>query len=181
LKITGTNLEGCSLIEPDLYTDKRGTFSELFNQAAFEKAVGYPIHFVQDNQSVSHKNVLRGLHFQEGRFAQAKLVRVVSGSVRDVVVDLRQGSPTFGRHFAVELSAENRLSLFIPKGFAHGFLALENQTVFQYKCDAYYHPESEKGILYNDPDLQIDWGKETEPWIVSEKDLHLPRFKELFP
>lgn len=168
-------------MEPELHTDNRGSFIETFNQGVFDKVLGGPILFVQDNQSVSHKNVLRGLHFQKGLFSQAKLVRVVRGRVRDVVVDLRENSPTFGNHLMVELSEQNRQVLFIPKGFAHGFLALENQTVFQYKCDAYYHPASERGIIYNDPDLQIDWGTADDQLILSEKDLHLPRFKEVFP
>lgn len=154
---------------------------ETFNQDVFEKALGQSISFVQDNLSISHKNVLRGLHFQRGRFAQAKLVRVIRGSVRDVVVDLRESSPTFGKHLTIELSEHNGQALFIPKGFAHGFLALENETVFQYKCDAYYHPEAEGGIIYNDPELQIDWGIEDAQPILSEKDLRLPRFKEIFP
>lgn len=154
---------------------------ETFNQEVFEKALGHSISFLQDNLSISHKNVLRGLHFQHGRFAQAKLVRVVRGRVRDVVVDLRESSPTFGKHLTIELSEQNRQALFIPKGFAHGFLSLEDQTVFQYKCDSYYHPQAEGGIIYNDPDLQIEWGMEDAQLILSEKDLNLPRFKELFP
>lgn len=181
MKITHTNLEGCILIEPAIYTDKRGTFSETFNQQVFEKAIGRKVSFVQDNQSVSHKNVLRGLHYQEGPYAQAKLLRVVRGRVLDVAVDLRENSISFGKHTAVELSEENGLSLFIPKGFAHGFLALENQTVFQYKCDAYYHPLSEKGLIFNDPDLKIKWGVAETELLLSEKDLQLPRFKEVFP
>ena len=181
MKIIHTSIDGCILIEPAVHTDKRGSFSETFNQQALEKALGRTVSFVQDNQSVSHKNVLRGLHYQQGHFAQAKLVRVVRGCVRDVVIDLRENSPTFGKHLKVELSEENGLALFIPKGFAHGFLALANQTVFQYKCDAYYHPASERGIIYDDPDLQIDWGIAGEDLILSEKDLNLPRFKEVFP
>ena len=168
-------------MEPEVYADIRGTFSETYNQQAFEKVLGQKMSFVQDNQSVSHQNVLRGLHYQEGPFAQAKLVRVVRGRARDVVVDLRKNSETFGKHLTVDLSEENRLALFIPKGFAHGFLTLQNKTIFQYKCDAYYHPASERGIIYNDPDLQIDWGIKGDDLIISEKDLHLPRFKDLFP
>lgn len=181
MKITRTEIEGCIILEPELYKDNRGSFMETFNQDVFEKALGQSISFVQDNLSISHKNVLRGLHFQRGRFAQAKLVRVIRGSVRDVVVDLRESSPTFGKHLTIELSEHNGQALFIPKGFAHGFLALENETVFQYKCDAYYHPEAEGGIIYNDPELQIDWGIEDAQPILSEKDLRLPRFKEIFP
>ena len=181
MKTIHTNIEGCVLFEPTFYSDKRGTFLETFNQRAIEKALGQRVSFVQDNQSVSHKNVLRGLHYQEGSFAQAKIVRVVRGRVWDVVVDLRENSATFGRHLGMELSEKNGLALFIPKGFAHGFLSLENETVFQYKCDAYYHPDSERGIIYNDPDLEIDWGVETGELILSEKDRNLPRLKEVFP
>lgn len=150
---------------------------ETFHQRKFEEVHGSPITFLQDNQSVSRRFVLRGLHFQTGAAAQAKLVRVISGMALDVVVDIRQGSPTFGEHFKTQLSGENRKILFIPKGLAHGFLALEDQTVFSYKCDAYYHPEAEEGIIYNDPDLAIDWGVDPKNLILSEKDLKLPTLK----
>ena len=153
---------------------------QTFHKSELEKQVGHALEFVQDNQSVSQKHVLRGLHYQKEPYSQSKLVRVVHGSVLDVVVDLRRESPTFGHHFSIDLSAENRRMLFIPKGLAHGFLALEDQTVFCYKCDAYYHPASEGGILYNDPDLAIDWGIDPEKVILSEKDLSQPTFKELF-
>lgn len=181
MKIIRTYIEGCIILEPELHTDNRGAFLETFNQEVFERVLGHSISFVQDNLSISHKNVLRGLHFQQGEFAQAKLVRVVRGRVRDVVVDLRESSPTFGKHLTIELSEQNKQALFIPKGFAHGFLALEDQTVFQYKCDAYYHPQAEGGIIYNDPDLQIQWGIDEAQLVLSEKDRRLPRFKEIFP
>ena len=152
---------------------------QTFHQKEFESAIGQRLDFVQDNQSLSNKHVLRGLHFQKGEFAQAKLIRVVRGRVRDAVVDLREGSPTWGCHFTVELSGDNHLMLFVPRGLAHGFLALEDQTVFCYKCDAYYHPDSEAGIHYNDPDLGIDWGIDPADVIMSEKDRQLPRLKDL--
>ncbi|MCX2718537.1 dTDP-4-dehydrorhamnose 3,5-epimerase [Lentiprolixibacter aurantiacus] len=180
MKIHNTDIVGCIVLEPIIYKDSRGDFMETFHKAELEEALGYPIDFVQDNQSVSHKNVLRGLHFQRGKHAQAKLGRVIQGSALDVVVDLRKESPSFGKTVTIELTGENRLQIFIPKGVAHGFLALENQTVFSYKCDAYYNRESEAGILYNDPDLCIDWGIPDEDLILSEKDRALPLFKQLY-
>lgn len=153
---------------------------ETFHQKRFEEIHGTPILFIQDNQSVSQKFVLRGLHFQKGAHAQAKLARVICGSALDVVVDIREGSPSYGEHFTTELSGENRKILFIPKGLAHGFLALEDQTIFSYKCDAYYNPDAEAGIIYNDPDLGIDWGVDPDKMIFSEKDLRLPRFKDIW-
>lgn len=181
MKIQNTQIDGCLLIEPVVHQDLRGFFMEVFNQKALEEALGTPLSFVQDNQSVSKKHVLRGLHFQKGPHAQAKLVYVPCGRVLDVVVDLRRESPSFGKHYCVELSGTNHRVLYIPKGLAHGFLSLEDQTVFYYKCDAFYHPGSEGGIIYNDPDLNIDWGVEAERLILSDKDLRLPRFKELYP
>ena len=144
-----------------------------------EDSLGYEVKFVQDNHSMSAKGVLRGLHFQVGKHAQAKLVRVTAGEVLDVVVDLRKDSPTFGKHYKTTLSGLNNKMLFIPKGMAHGFLCLQDNTVFTYKCDNYYHPESEGGIMYNDPDLNIDWEMPLDKIILSEKDLHLPAFKDL--
>ena len=144
-----------------------------------EDSLGYEVKFVQDNHSMSAKGVLRGLHFQVGKHAQAKLVRVTAGEVLDVVVDLRKDSPTFGKHYKAMLSGLNNKMLFIPKGMAHGFLCLQDNTVFTYKCDNYYHPESEGGIMYNDPDLNIDWEMPLDKIILSEKDLHLPAFKDL--
>ena len=154
---------------------------ETFHKNNLEEALGYQIQFVQDNQSVSHKNVLRGLHFQRGEHAQAKLGRVVRGKAFDVVVDLREDSPSFGKSYTIELTAENRLQIFMPRGVAHGFLALEDQTVFAYKCDAYYNRESESGIVFNDPDLAIDWGISESEIILSDKDRALPTFKQLYP
>ena len=142
--------------------------------------MGYSPTFVQDNQSVSNKNVLRGLHFQKGIYSQAKIVRVVKGRILDVIVDLREDSATFGKHIAMELSDEKAVMIFIPKGMAHGFLTLEDHTIFAYKCDAYYHPEAEGGIIYNDPDLGIDWGVPSSDLILSDKDLQLPSFRDLF-
>lgn len=154
---------------------------EVFNSKEFEDVLCHSIDFVQDNQSISHKNVLRGLHFQKGEHAQAKLVWVTRGHALDVAVDLRKESPSFGKHISLELSDKNRLMLFLPKGLAHGFLSLEDQTVFCYKCDAYYHPESEGGIVYNDPDLGIDWGIPDSKLILSQKDRVLPSFKVVCP
>lgn len=181
LKVQETAIKGSFIIHPEVFKDRRGSFVESFNKAALESVIGYPIHFVQDNQSVSRKHVLRGMHFQKGKHAQAKLVRVIQGRVRDVIVDLRKDSPSFGKHASFELSADDGGMIFIPKGLAHGLLSLEDQTVFSYKCDAYYHPESEAGIIYNDPDLGIDWGIPSSRLILSDKDLKLPRFKELYP
>lgn len=179
MQVVNTEISGCFLIEPKVLSDIRGTFRETFNKAVLEEKLGYAVEFVQDNQSVSHKNVLRGLHYQQGNHAQAKLVWVVRGRVLDVVVDLRKDSPTYGHHISVELSEENGMMFFMPKGMAHGFLALEDQTVFCYKCDAYYHPESEAGIIFNDPDLGIDWGLSNDKLILSKKDLQLPAYKEM--
>lgn len=151
---------------------------ETFNRRQFSEITGIDPDFVQDNQSVSSCGVLRGLHFQQGEMAQAKLVRVAKGRVIDVAVDLRKDSPSFGKHIAVELSDTNNLQLFIPRGFAHGFVVLENDTIFCYKCDNYYDRESEGGIIYNDATLSIDWHLPKEDLIISEKDLALPTFEE---
>ena len=158
INIRETAISGCVEITPKIFVDGRGLFFESFNKRILEDALGIELYFVQDNLSISNKNVIRGLHFQEGNAAQAKLVQVISGRVLDVVVDLRKDSPSFGRYFSLELSSKKRNMLFIPKGMAHGFLSLEDQTVFSYKCDAYYSPKSERGICYDDPDLDIDWG-----------------------
>lgn len=171
-----TNLEGCYIFRPEVYNDSRGSFFESFNQQIFNNLIGKKINFVQDNQSFSKKGVLRGLHFQQGDYAQAKLVRVVKGSVLDVAVDLRYNSPTFGKHFSIELSEINNLQLFIPRGFAHGFVVLSDEAIFQYKCDNYYNQESEGGIIYNDSNLKIDWKTKKENLIISEKDLLLNSF-----
>lgn len=168
MEIVKTPIEGLIVIKPTVFKDDRGYFYESFNQKSFENAIGEKVLFVQDNQSLSQKNVLRGLHFQQRPYAQAKLVRVIQGAVLDVAVDIRKNSPTFGQHFKCELSAENHLQMYIPEGFAHGFLTLQPDTLFLYKCSNFYHKESEACLKWNDPDLDINWGV-NEP-LVSEKD-----------
>lgn len=175
--IKETKLKGCFIIEPQVFKDKRGYFVESYNQAVFNKALALDINFVQDNESQSSKGVLRGLHYQRGEYGQSKLVRVVKGRVLDVVVDIRSSSPTFGEHVSVELSEANKTQFFVPKGFAHGFLVLEDDTIFSYKCDNFYNKASEAGIIYNDEDLEIDWKLLEQELIISEKDLVLPNFK----
>ena len=165
--ITKTAIEGLLILEPRVFKDDRGIFFESFNQQLFTEAAGQ-IDFIQDNQSVSKKGVLRGLHFQNGPHAQGKLVRVAKGSVIDVAVDIRKDSPTYGHHVSVELTATNNKQFWIPAGFAHGFAALEDDTIFCYKCTDYYAPECEGSLLWNDEDLNIDWGID-EP-LVSDKD-----------
>ena len=157
MKVQETNLKGCFIIEPTVFKDNRGYFFESFNKEVFNKEIG-DTTFVQDNQSYSKRGTIRGLHFQKGRHAQAKLVRVLSGKVLDVAVDLRKGSATYGQHISVELSAENKKQLFVPRGFAHGFSVLSETAEFFYKCDNLYNKESEGGIVFNDSDLNIDWG-----------------------
>lgn len=172
MEILAGDIAGLFIIEPKVFGDSRGYFFESFHAERFAQATGYAVNFVQDNESFSQKGVLRGLHRQVEPYAQAKLVRVVQGSVLDVAVDVRPGSPTFGQHQAILLSAENRRQFFIPEGFLHGFLTLEDNTIFQYKCSNYYAPEHEAGIRWNDPDIGIDWGV-SDP-ILSEKDKVLP-------
>jgi dTDP-4-dehydrorhamnose 3,5-epimerase len=179
MKVTESPLKGCFVIDQKVFRDERGFFFEAYQQQKFEEAIGQEVHFVQDNVSVSKKGVLRGLHFQKGNSAQSKLIQVLKGEVLDVVVDLREGSSTFGQHFKMKLSSENRKSIFIPKGIAHGFLALTDDVIFSYKCDALYNPKSEAGILYNDPNLAIDWEIAEQELILSEKDLQLPLLKDL--
>ncbi|MGN0904302.1 MAG: dTDP-4-dehydrorhamnose 3,5-epimerase [Alphaproteobacteria bacterium] len=174
-----TDIQGVVVFEPRVFTDARGYFFETYNEQVFREA-GIDAVFVQDNQSKSSYGVIRGLHFQKGEHAQAKLVRVLEGTVLDVAVDLREGSATFGKHVAVELSAANNRQLFIPRGFAHGFSVLSETAVFAYKCDNFYNKESEGGISYADPDLNIDWRVPVESACVSDKDKILPRFKECF-
>lgn len=169
MKITTTAIEGVVILEPEVFGDERGYFFESFSQREFEEKV-CKTTFVQDNESSSRYGVLRGLHFQKPPHAQAKLVRVVKGKVLDIAVDIRKGSPTFGHHVSIELSGENKRQLFIPRGFAHGFAVLSDEVVFQYKCDNYYVPHSEGGILWNDPALGIDWKLPEEDVILSEKD-----------
>jgi len=174
MKVKETKLKDCFILEPKVFDDNRGYFFESFNEKEFNKLMGFKINFVQDNESKSIKGVIRGLHFQKGRFAQAKLVRVVSGRVLDVCVDLRKESPSFGQHISEELSDSNRKQIFAPRGFAHGFIVLSDFAIFSYKCDNFYNKESEAGIIYNDPSLQIDWKLKPSEFIVSSKDLHLP-------
>lgn len=176
MKVEETKLKGCYLIKPTVFEDERGYFFESFHKRRFEELTDLKIDFVQDNQSKSNRGVLRGLHFQKGEFAQAKLVRVIKGKVLDVAVDLRKNSPTYGEHISVELSEENKFQLFVPRGFAHGFAVLEDDTIFSYKCDNYYHKQSEGGIRFNDPILKIDWRLNNDEIRVSEKDQVLPFF-----
>ncbi len=173
-----TEIDGVVILKPRVFEDSRGYFFESYSKREFDKLVR-EVHFVQDNESKSTYGVVRGLHFQKWPFSQSKLVRVHKGKVLDVVVDIRKGSPTFGKSVSVELSGENRLMLFIPRGFAHGFAVLSEEAVFEYKCDDFYHPESEGGIAWDDPDLAIDWRLPSEDIILSEKDKHHPAFKEL--
>lgn len=177
--LTETIFEGCYVLEPSVFKDERGLFFELYQKEVFQKTIGRKVQFVQDNVSVSKKGVLRGLHFQKGSHSQAKLVTVLEGEVLDVVVDLRKGSKTFGNSFKQKLSSVNRKSIFIPKGMAHGFLTLSDNTIFSYKCDSIYNPKSESGILFNDPNLNIDWELPINELILSEKDLKLPMLKDL--
>ena len=177
MNFIATPLAGCFIIEPNIILDERGYFMESFNEKTFQKGIDQEVHFVQDNQSFSTKGVLRGLHYQTGKNAQAKLVRVLSGEVLDVAVDVRQESPTFGQHVSVVLSAENQHQFFVPRGFAHGFLVLSETATFFYKCDNFYNKESEGGIMYNDATLNIDWQFSTENLIISEKDMFLPNFE----
>lgn len=178
MKFTETKLRGCFVLEPNVFNDDRGYFFESFNKERFNKGIGNTVNFVQDNQSFSSKGVIRALHYQTGEHAQAKLVRVLSGKVLDVAVDLRNSSPTFGEHISIVLSSENKKQLFIPRGFAHGFVVLSNIAEFYYKCDNYYNKPSEGGIIYSDPTLNIDWKLHADQFKVSEKDLVLPTLKK---
>ena len=175
-----TPIEGLFLFEPTVHRDERGYFTEAYNETVFE-AKGISTHFVQDNQAASSYGVIRGLHYQRGMHAQAKLVRVIVGEVLDVVVDLRPGSSSFGQSYAVLLSDQNFRQLYVPKGFAHGYSVLSETAVFFYKCDAYYHRESEGGIYPLDETLCIDWQIPPHAQIISEKDLHLPYFNHHLP
>lgn len=179
MNIKTTTLEGCFIIEPKVFDDERGYFFESFHQKKFQELTGVKTQFVQDNQSMSQRGVLRGLHFQTGEYAQSKLVRVIQGSVLDVVVDLRKDSSTFGKHFSILLSEKNKLQLFIPRGFAHGFVVLEDDTIFSYKCDNYYNKLAEDGVMYNDPDLHIDWMLEEDEILLSDKDKKLKQFNDV--
>lgn len=178
MKITKTSIEEVIIVEPKIFGDERGYFYESFNAAQFERETGIKTTFVQDNQSLSHYGVLRGLHYQLPPFAQSKLVRVVKGSVIDVAVDIRVGSPTFGKYVAVELTEDNHRQLFIPRGFAHGFITTSQSAIFQYKCDNYYNPEAEGAIAWNDPTLGIDWGVATKDITLSAKDKEHPHLSD---
>lgn len=178
MKIKETYIPGLLVVEPQVYGDSRGYFFESFNAAKFAEQTGIDTQFVQDNESRSSYGVVRGLHMQLPPHAQAKLVRVVEGRVLDVAVDLRKDSPTFGKHFAIELTGENHLQVYIPKGFAHGFSVLSETAVFQYKCDGYYAPASEAALAWNDPDLAIDWKLPIEAVVLSDKDRNHPSLKE---
>lgn len=179
MEIQETGLKDCLIIKPRLFDDSRGYFFESFNQTTFESKTGLSGNFVQDNQSFSSYGVIRALHAQKGEYAQAKLVRVLSGKVLDVAVDARKGSPTYGQHVAVELSAENKLQLYVPRGFLHGFAVLSETAEFFYKCDNYYNKESEQGVMYNDPTLNINWVIPQEKQLISDKDLILNSFASL--
>ena len=175
MEVQTTPIDGLLLVRPRLFEDERGSFSETWNQHAFDQAVGSPVRFVQANESRSKAGVLRGLHFQEPPHAQGKLVRVVQGKVLDVAVDLRVGSPTYGQHHAAMLTGNNRWQFYVPEGFAHGFVTLEDDAVFHYLCTSPYRPESEGGLHWNDPALGIDWGVEAPS--VSPKDAAAPDFE----
>ena len=173
-----TKLEGCFILEPKIILDERGYFMESFNENTSQNGTGKAVHFVQDNQSFSAKGVLRGLHYQTGEHAQAKLVRVLNGEVLDVVVDIRPESTTYGQYVSILLSSENQKQLYVPRGFAHGFLVLSDTATFFYKCDNFYNKESEGGLSYNDPMVNIDWNFPKEKLLISEKDLVLPTLEK---
>ena len=180
MEIIKTAIEGLVIIEPRVFKDARGYFFESFSQREFEEKVR-KINFVQDNESMSSYGVMRGLHFQRPPYTQSKLVRCVKGKVLDVAVDIRKNSPTYGKYVAVELSGENKRQLFIPRGFAHGFAVLSDEAIFAYKCDNIYMPSAERGIAFNDPDLNIDWRINHEQWNLSAKDTQQPAFKDIEP
>lgn len=177
MKLIETKLKGCFIIEPNVIKDERGYFMESYNEAKLSGAIGQPLRFVQDNESFSTKGVLRGLHYQCGEHAQAKLVRVLQGEVLDVAVDIRPNSPTYGQFETAVLSAENKKQFYIPRGFAHGFLVLSETATFFYKCDNFYNKESEGGIFYNDPTINIDWNFNSNELIISDKDRIQPLFE----
>lgn len=181
MEVHQTGIEGCFIIEPKIFEDKRGYFLESYNQEKFEWLTGAKPFFVQDNESFSVKGVLRGLHFQKGEHAQAKLVRVLEGEVLDVAVDIRPNSKTFGKVVSTLLSSNNKKQMFIPRGCAHGFVTLSDTAKFSYKCDNFYNAESEGGIIYNDSTFNIDWILNEEDLIISDKDKVLPVFKEAVP
>lgn len=178
MNVIKTNIEGVVIIEPKMFNDNRGYFFESFSQREFNEKVSN-ITFVQDNESKSSYGVLRGLHFQKPPYAQSKLVRVVKGAVLDIAVDIRKDSPTFGKYESCLLTEENHKQFFLPKGMAHGFVVLSDEAIFQYKCDEFYHPESEGAIIWNDPTINIDWNIDTNDIILSEKDKHHKTLREL--
>jgi dTDP-4-dehydrorhamnose 3,5-epimerase len=174
---TETKLKGCFIIEPKIIKDERGYFMESFNEKTFQNGINQDVRFVQDNQSFSSRGVLRGLHYQTGEHAQAKLVRVLQGEVLDVAVDIRPESETYGQHVTILLSGENQKQFYIPRGFAHGFLVLSETATFFYKCDNFYNKESEGGVIYNDSEINIDWQFDLNNVLVSDKDQQLPKLK----
>jgi dTDP-4-dehydrorhamnose 3,5-epimerase len=176
MKVTKTQLKGCFILEPKIFEDERGFFHESYNHEAFCNAIGREVVFVQDNFSFSKKGVLRGLHYQKREHAQAKLVSVLEGKVQDVVVDIRKDSPTYGQHISIELSSDNKKQLFVPRGFAHGFLVLSETAHFFYKCDNYYNKEAEEGIRYDDATLGIDWNVGLNKPFLSKRDSSLYQF-----
>jgi dTDP-4-dehydrorhamnose 3,5-epimerase len=177
MTFTETKLKGCFILEPKIIKDERGYFMESFNVKTFQEGIGQKVTFVQDNQSFSTRDVLRGLHYQSGEHAQAKLVRVLQGEVLDVAVDLRPNSETYGQYEAVLLSSENQKQFFVPRGFAHGFLVLSETATFFYKCDNFYNKESEGGLIYNDETVNINWDFPVQELIISEKDQVLPNLQ----
>lgn len=180
MKLIPTEIDGVTIIEPGVFGDARGYFFESWNEKKLSEA-GINCKFVQDNESKSSFGVLRGLHYQAAPYTQAKLVRVICGRVLDVAVDIRKNSPTYGKYVAVELSGENKRQLFIPRGFAHGFAVLSDEAIFAYKCDNIYMPSSERGIAFNDPDLNINWQISPEKWNLSEKDTRHPFLADIEP
>ncbi|MCH3993558.1 MAG: dTDP-4-dehydrorhamnose 3,5-epimerase [Prevotella sp.] len=182
MEYTETDIKGVWILDPKVFKDARGYFFEVWKQADFDQHIGHHVEFIQDNESKSCYGVLRGLHYQKGRFSQAKLVRVIKGKVLDVAVDIRKSSPTFGKHVMVELSEENKRQFFIPRGFAHGFLVLSKEAIFTYKVDNVYAPQCEAGISWKDPDLGIQWPIDPKDVLTSPKDLEASSFKnaELF-
>jgi len=178
MKFTRTRIEDVVIIDPQVHGDDRGYFVETYRQDKLEAFLGFKVNFCQDNESKSSRGVLRGLHYQLSSASQTKLVRVIQGSVLDVAVDIRKGSPTFGQHVAVKLSAENKRQLFVPRGFAHGFVVLEDDTVFAYKVDNYYSPENDRGVLFSDPEIGVDWTMDASELKLSDKDTKQPLLKD---
>ncbi|QTY26676.1 dTDP-4-dehydrorhamnose 3,5-epimerase [Flavobacterium sp. CS20] len=179
MHITKTNLNNCLIIQPDIFKDERGYFFESFNQQRFEEATGISPHFVQDNESQSQYGTIRGLHMQTGKWSQAKLIRVIKGKVKDVVIDMRKDSPTFKQKFEIELSEDNKTQLYVPKGFLHGFSVLSETAIFSYKCDNYYHKVAETGVNPLDKTLNINWGVSAEEAIISGKDKEARGFENI--